>query len=75
MPSKGLLGRKYSAGFLLNDKYYMHGGIDQTNGSIDEFIQIDLGTFLWKDVDLSYLTLKKSPPFPEYERVNENGSL
>ena len=75
LPSKGLLGRKHSAGFLLNDHFYMHGGIDQTNGTIDEFIQINLKTFQWKDVDLSYLTGKKQPPFPEYEKVNEDGSL
>jgi len=50
VPDRLLMGRKYFAGFLLGDTYYCVGGIDSNGKAMNQFVEIDLHTFYWKDV-------------------------
>ena len=40
--------RRYSAGFLLNGHYYLHGGCETNNTVLREMISIDLENMNWK---------------------------
>ena len=39
VPDRLLIGRKYFTGFILNDIYYCHGGIDSNGKSLNQFVE------------------------------------
>ena len=73
VPEKSLKGRKYYAGFHINDHYYIHGGLDTHNRPCEGMISINLDSFMWKEImfesgsalGLKEGTCEKPPPFPK----------
>ena len=73
VPDRLLMGRKYFAGFLLNDTFYCHGGIDSNGKATNQFVEIDLHTMIWKDVKFPKSDGRKE--FKKYDNVAADGTL
>ena len=73
MPERLLTGRKYFAAFLLDETFYFHGGIDSNGRVMDEFIELDMSTLIWKNID----TPKKEDgeKIPRYKHISADGAL
>ena len=54
-PTRYLGGRKYYASFVLDDTFYFHGGTDRNDRILDEFVQVNLETYGWHEVNLKQL--------------------
>ena len=63
-PDRFLTPRKYFAGFLLDNYYYIHGGIDTSGSILNSFIRINLDNLQWSDVLIPSVSdrKKKVPP-------------
>ena len=75
VPDRLLMGRKYFAGFLLGDTYYCVGGIDSNGKAMNQFVEIDLHTFYWKDVKFPKSLDYTKKVYQKYENIDSNGQL
>jgi len=50
------VGRKYFAGFTLYNSYYCHGGIDAQGQVLNQMLEINLNTKMWREVNLLELS-------------------